>query len=284
MFKKITDKCFKNAEIFDSPEEYFTILLWGVFTPDYSKEFLSLKKVDEIKFKNDYEKMISSFPEDFLDVILDDLVTEYSRELSRRKTIEDKAASMLSSNSLSITLLTALVGFFSKFTSLNIYFKLFLVLFYTLPVINIISSGLHARNVLGLRYYYHVLDIKNDILVKYKYNLNIKNYKRKKIVEIAFITASNSYLNSVKASFLKFSHWYYKATFVTLFPLFIFFFMYILFFENGVTKNVEFEEIKNELNITNLKIKGLKNILISNEINKLRAKSIINTKSSKIKK
>ena len=122
--------------------------------------------------------------------------------------IETKANSMISQTGLSVTLLVASLSFVSLGVDSSSS-RVVILMLLCFAAINLVAAGLHARHVVSLKYPYP----RHDLTSYFNAGQPSVDF----ILSQLFIIQSLSQINDVKATFLKFSHWFYKTTFVTLF-------------------------------------------------------------------
>ncbi len=199
-----------DFEIFDKWWEYFLVILWGFSHPSNEK-LMGNKNVSKADIKKKYEnKIIEVFNTNNAERIAN-LTTfinnRCSEEEERKKTIESKAHSLVGQTSIAVSLLFAAISVStSQYDFLPFYFKLILWIIFFIIILNFVTAGLHARNVVTALqgYAYHSIDS----------FLDIKNNKIDILIEKYFISEYNSYLNNVKTTYLRFSHWYFKFSFM----------------------------------------------------------------------
>lgn len=197
-------------EIFDKWWEYFLVIIWG-FSHPTNKKLMGRDSASKIKIKNEYEaKIVEVFntkDEDKIKNLIDFIDNRYSEEDERKKTIEGKAHSLLGQTSIAVSLLFAAISIStSQYDFLPFYFKLILWLVFFIIILNFVTAGLHARNVVTALqgFAHHSID---NFLIKEDNKIDI-------LIEKYFMCEYNSYLNDVKATYLRFSHWYFKFSFI----------------------------------------------------------------------
>lgn len=194
-------------EIFDKWWEYFLVMWWGL-KPPKSEKIIEDKRRSHSEFKDEYftnlQAMKSSDLETF-DKILDN---KYRLVVEHRRVIEEKAQSMISQSGIAASLMAIVVSVFA-IAAIGWSFWLILITYFLLisPVVNIISAILLARNTLVLKYGYPEEMVPDT---------QSKTLRIDSIINKIFIVDHSAYFNSIKASYLKFAHWYYKATFICL--------------------------------------------------------------------
>lgn len=201
----------KNSEIFDHWWEYFLVMWWGISTPKPEKLIPPPKdiKLDNISadFKDKIETLLSTNDEkkiNSFNKILDD-TSKDDDEI--KKTIESKAHSLIGLTSIAVSLLLAGISFaINQSQHINILLQFLLWLIFLLLIINFLTAGMHARNVVILTKGYA------------RFNFEPLLDDKKKAVDIILdkimINNYNAYLNRIKATYLKFSHWYFKSSFI----------------------------------------------------------------------
>lgn len=202
----------KNHEILDHWWEYYKIIWWGIFPPDMKKLMNDREITKKEIIGNLYKDQINllanntNFPERQKEFI-ESIDSIYLQEEERKKTIELKAHSLIGQTSIAITFLLAAISLttvqyqnFSLITKLVIWFS-----FVTI-IINFVTAGLHARNAVILKEGYATTSYSDFLDVDF----SLTNYTLDKIYSVEH----NSYLNEVKATYLKFSHWFFKCSFI----------------------------------------------------------------------
>ena len=195
-------------EIFDHWWEYFRVLYWSLSPP--AVEYFITEPVSfallEKEYKEEIEK-IKQEGEGKVKFILDLMDKGVSSEEERRTVIETKAHSMISQSGLAIPLLVAALSLIS--ISINDLIAKSIILFLLCAAtIHFIAAVLHARHIVSLKYFYP----RQDFASYLTHEDRTVDY----ILSQVLIIRRLSELNSVKATFLKFSHWFYKATFSIL--------------------------------------------------------------------
>jgi len=196
-------------EVFDHWWEYFR-LLYRCLAPgtidDHIKDPVSFEK---LKRQYDAESNnIAKSKKEQKDAILGILEKGISAEEDRRTVIDAKANSMVSQTGLAVTLIIASLSLVSLGVK-ELIPKLVILVLLSVSAVNLIAAGLHARHVVSLRYPYPRHDFAGY--------LGITQPSADYVVSQLFIIERSSQINDVKATFLRISHWFFKAAFVTLF-------------------------------------------------------------------
>lgn len=199
-----------NYEIFEKWWEYFLVISWGFSHPTSSK-LMGRDNVNKDDLKNKYESQIldvlNTNDSERIKNLTDFINNKYSEEEERKKTIENKAHTLIGQTSIAVSLLLAAISIgTSQYDFLPIYFKIIVWFLFFIIIINFVTAGLHARNVVtALQGFAHHSIGSFFLQDNYKINILIEKY---------FMSEYNSYLNDVKATYLRFSHWYFKFSFI----------------------------------------------------------------------
>lgn len=202
----------KNHEIFDHWWEYFTIIWWGIFPPTMDKlmngrQFTKKEEIDNL-YKNKINLLANNanFSEREKEFV-ESINSLYLQEEERKKTIELKAHSLIGQTSIAITFLLAAISLTTaQYQDFSLIIKLIIWFSFVAIIINFVTAGLHARNVVILKEGYastSYCDLLNP-------DFSLTSFTLDKIYSVEH----NSYLNEVKATYLKFSHWFFKCSFI----------------------------------------------------------------------
>ncbi len=227
-------------EIFDHWWEYFLVLSWS-FSPPKFKKIGGELPPSLNHFKDQYTKEIENLSKD------EKSFTNFMQQLNHledfenktRNTIEDKAHLMVSQSGVAATLLVAAISLFTfKSNNWSNIQSIWIYSFLTIITLNLVAAALLARNVIVLEYRYP----KQVISELTKEYLFIDS-----LIEQIFIIKHSSYYNNIKASFLRFAHWYFKATFICILVLVLT--LPFLYFFQPIEKSNELDSHK--INIEN---------------------------------
>ena len=198
-------------EIFERRREYFKVLFWSVSPPTIEElidEPVSFGKIEK-QYQVEAEKILRATKED-RDFYLGLLEKGVASEEEQRTVIDSKANSMISQTGVAVTLIVAGLSLVSL--GLNDWIpKAVVMLLLAIAAMHLIAGGLHARLAVSLIYKYPRHDFTSY--------LGITQPSTDYIISQIYIIQRLSQLNMVKAGFLRFAHWFYKATFVTLFAI-----------------------------------------------------------------
>lgn len=199
-----------NFEIFDKWWEYFLVIFWGFSHPSNTKLLgREIQKKDDIKtqYEAKIADVLNTNDTEKIKNLSDFINKKYDEEEERKKTIENKAHSLIGQTSIAVSLLLAAISIgTSQNDELPLYFKIIVWFFYFIIILNFVTAGLHARNVVTVLHGFasHKIDSFFDQ----------ENFKLNILLEKYFMSEYNSYLNDVKATYLRFSHWYFKFSFI----------------------------------------------------------------------
>lgn len=199
-----------NYEIFEKWWEYFLVIFWGFSHPTSSK-LMGRENVKKDDLKNQYGSQIldvlNTNDAEKIKNLTDFINNKYSEEEDRKKTIENKAHTLIGQTSITVSLLLAAISIgTSQYDFLPIYFKIIVWFLFFIIILNFVTAGLHARNVVtALQGFAHHSIGSFFLQDNYKINILIEKY---------FMSEYNSYLNDVKATYLRFSHWFFKFSFI----------------------------------------------------------------------
>lgn len=242
-------------EIFHHWWEYFLVLSWTVYPPKFKKIGGDVPPSLD-SFRDKYSKRIEHLSKDekALGLFREKLSHLEDLENKTRNTIEGKAHSMISQSGLAAALLVATISLlaiksnsWSYIPSIWVYFLL------VITTLNLVAAALLARNVIVLEYKYPKQVI-SDLSKDY--------FFIDSLIEQMFIIKHSSYYNNIKASFLKYAHWYFKATFICILILVIS--LPFLYFSKPLEKDSK---------------SNSKNIYIENSVNKYSTATILNEAS-----
>lgn len=199
-----------NHEIFDKWWEYFHVIFWG-FSPPSNAKLMGCENVEKDDIKSEYEskvvEVLATNDNDKIKYLNDFINNRYDDEEERKKTIENKAHSLIGQTGIAVSMLLAAISIgTSQYDFLPLYFKIIVWALFFILILNFVTAGLHARNVVTVLqgFAHHTI---NSFLIQDNYKLNI-------LLEKYFMSEYNSYLNNVKATYLRFSHWYFKFSFI----------------------------------------------------------------------
>ena len=201
-------------EIFDHWWEYFLVLAW-TFSPPKFEKIGGEVPPSLNSFKDKYSEEIELLSKDEKALILFREKLNHLEDLENktRNTIEEKAHSMISQSGVAATLLLATISLFTiKADSWSYLLSIWIYVFLSVITLNLVAAALLARNVIVLEYKYPKQVI-SSITKDYIFIDSL--------IEQIFIINHSSYFNNIKASFLKFAHWYFKATFMCILILVI---------------------------------------------------------------
>lgn len=226
-------------EIFDKWWEYFIVMWWGL-KPPKSNVIIEDNRKEHSEFKTEYYAKLNAMSSTDLDIFEKILDNKSRLAVEHRRVIEEKAQSMISQSGIAASLMAIVV---SVFAIASIGWSILLVLvayiLLILPIINIIAAILLARNTLVLKYGYPEETIPDTGSVTLKID---------SIIDKIYIVDHSSYFNRIKASYLKFAHWYYKATFICLLLIVLIFPLLFLGY-SGSSKGISmYNKIKNKFN------------------------------------
>ena len=214
---------FTNHEIFDRWSDYLLVAWWGLYPPK-SESLLGRDNISKEEVVTINDKSIQRLLRRKKDIIQDFknfLDRSFNEEEERKERLESKAHSLLGETGIVVSLLVAALSFgLGQSTSqswqyLTICFLMFLILF------NFVITGLHARNGVILKGYQRLDE--TDYL-------NGHTTDKELLLTKLYLIKYNNYLNDVKATYLRFAHWYFKAglffvivTMVTVLTIFVLF-------------------------------------------------------------
>ncbi|QQS37590.1 MAG: hypothetical protein IPM56_06450 [Ignavibacteriales bacterium] len=199
-----------NYEIFEKWWEYFLVIFWAFSRPS-NKKLMKYEQVTKEDLKIKYGPRISDVlnTDDLekIKTLTEFIDNKYLEEDERKKTIENKAHSLIGQTSLAVSFLLAAISFGStQNDNLPLYFKIIVWLLFFLIILNFVTAGLHARNVVTALEGFAHHSIENFFYPdNSKYNLLFEKF---------FMSEYNFYLNNVKTTYLRFSHWYFKFSFI----------------------------------------------------------------------
>jgi len=201
-----------NHEIFEHWWEYFIVIWWGFSNPTNENFLKRIKPSKNVIFK-EYMGAVTNLLKSNKTQLINEyklaVTQSFSMEENRKDLIESKAHSLLGQTGITVSLL---LGAFSIALTQSFYWSLtikFIVwIFFVITIIHFTVSGLHARNAVVLKDGYEQADLR-EILDPH-FTLNRLFLSRMYQIE------HNSYLNDVKATYLKCAHWYFKAGLVSL--------------------------------------------------------------------
>lgn len=201
-------------EIFHHWWEYFLVLSWTVYPPKF-KKIGGVAPPSLDCFRDKYSKRIECLSKD------EEALSLFRKKLNRledlenktRNTIEEKAHSMISQSGVAVALLVGAISLLTTRSGSSSYIlSIWVYLLLVITTSNLVAAALLARNVIVLEYKYPRQFI-SDLSKDYFFIVSL--------IEQIFIIEHSSYYNRIKASFLKFAHWYFKATFICILILVI---------------------------------------------------------------
>ncbi len=199
-----------NFEIFDKWWEYFLVIFWG-FSPPANVKLMGRENIKIVDIKLEYEskvvEVLATNDNEKIKQLNDFINSKYEEEEDRKKTIENKAHSLIGQTGIAVSLLLAAISIgSSQYDYLPLYFNIIVWVLFFIIILNFVTAGLHARNVVTVLqgFAHHTI---NSFFIQDNYKLNI-------LLEKYFMSEYNSYLNNVKATYLRFSHWYFKFSFI----------------------------------------------------------------------
>ncbi len=201
-------------EIFDHWWEYFLVLSWTVYPPKFEKiGGVAPPSLD--CFRDKYSERIEHLSKDkeALSLFRQKLSHLEDLENKTQNTIEEKAHSMISQSGVAVALLVGAISLLTTGSGSGSYIlSIWVYLLLVIATSNLVAAALLARNVIVLEYKYP-RQVISDLSKDYFFIVSL--------IEQIFIIEHSSYYNRIKASFLKFAHWYFKATFICILILVI---------------------------------------------------------------
>lgn len=199
-------------EIFHKWWEYFLVIWWGIFRPSDAR-LLSQNQItkEEVrdKYKNLILEMLRKGDKEKIEFFNNTVSERKKDEDERKKNIELKAHSLLGQTSIAITLFVALISLSStQFIETPIFLRIIFWISVVIILIHFITVALHARNAVVLMGYLtpHLVDTLDPTIDESEL-----------LIGRIFANYYNSYLNNVKATYLLFSHWYFKFGIILIF-------------------------------------------------------------------
>ncbi len=200
-----------NYEIFDSWWEYFLVAWWGISTPSNEKLFGKKATSDDItnKYENKISLLLKKKKMKRRNSFITHLNYRIQQETERKRIIESKAHSFIGQTGIAVSLLIGALSLgTTQFDDWDILLKLFSWFVFLIIIVNFIFAGLHARNVITLIEGYSYQD--------YELFIDKSSKIKDQILEKIYICEHNFYLNNVKATYLRFAHWYFKFSFILI--------------------------------------------------------------------
>jgi|GEM_PF-3408704 len=199
-------------EIFDHWWEYFRLIIWSFSPPKFIRINNDVPPTLE-QIRKGLDPQILKLARDVkaINMFREKLNRLEDTENGIKLTIEGKAHSMVSQSGLAVTLLLTAISLFSlKSDGWGLVQLIWIYSFLSIITLNLVTAALLARNVIALNYTL-TKQVISDISSKYIFHDSI--------IEQLFIIKQTSYFNSIKASFLKYAHWYFKATLICVLVL-----------------------------------------------------------------
>lgn len=201
-----------DYEILEHWWEYFVVIWWAIFRPT-NKQVLARSAPTKIDIQNKYEDalkgLLSRKDENKISGLTENLATRNKAEEERKTTIESKAHSLIGQTGIAVTLLISTLSLGTgQFKDWHFGVKLITWFLFFSVILNLVVAALHARNVVALKEGYAHEDFESF--------LGDDTNQLSPFLEMIYIIEHNSYINDVKATYLKFSHWYYKCSFIIL--------------------------------------------------------------------
>jgi hypothetical protein len=199
-----------DYEILEHWWEYFLVVWWSIFRPSNERLMGRVSGTE-----NDIREAHGGSLNDFLSrseekeivKLIDFLASKRKAEEERKSTIESKAHSLIGQTGIAVTLLIGALSLGTlQFKDWHFLIKITTWIFFFSVILNLIVAGLHARNTVALKEGYAHTDI--SILISQETQL------LDFLINDLYISEHNSYLNDVKATYLKFAHWFYKCSFI----------------------------------------------------------------------
>jgi len=217
-----------DYEIFCSWWEYFRVISWAIFPPKEEilmneKEWISdvtvvplnhtLRNKSELEqsifvyqYREKMFKLLSDGDKNKADGFRRKVKIIFDEEENRKKIIEEKAHGLIGQTGIIASVLSVAIPLINTNTH-DPYFIIVIVLL-ILSLINFVVAGLHARNSVTMRPYQRV-GLKD--IIKDDYD-DKPEYIFEQVVD-CWINSNN---NDIKGTYLKFSHWYFKAGFIII--------------------------------------------------------------------
>jgi hypothetical protein len=198
----------QEHEVLEHWWEYFTVIKWVFSPPGYDKLMGGIK-APNLKQRSDHYKKIldhlnSEITVDTFRIIID---TEIEREDQRKQVIETKAHSILSQTGIATSLLIGSISLGSaNLLTLSTFWKIAISAFLVLIVGHFVIAALYARLSVILSRGYVRIDFEEEGEFS----------AIERAINRMFALEYNSYLNDIKGTYLKLSHWFLKLSFVSI--------------------------------------------------------------------
>ena len=217
----------QNHEIFDHWWDYPVTAWWGLSAPTDEVLLQRSKTTQEAvaqDFRDRIAGLVTSNDAVKIRAFEDHLAKKLESEDDRRTLIETKAHSLLGQTGITVTLLVGSLSLSAvQATQWPLEVKITAWCFFLMAGFHFIVAGLHARNA--------VILVRGFARPTEDELLDLKIDKSDALVGTLYQAEHNSYINDVKAPYLKIAHWYFKAGLLTIF-LAIFVLPPLLFFSN----------------------------------------------------